>query len=372
MDRGGAESWLMSLLRNIDRDAMAMDFCVLSGQGGIFASEIESLGAKIIPCRLKPIALFKKRFAEILYQNKYDVVHSHVWNFSGVILKIAYKCNIPVRIAHSHTTQSGYPDTTLYRHLYNWWTRKLIFRYATHCLACASEAAEALFGPDWQDIDKCQVLYCSVELDAFSPEQDKLVDKEALGLPPNAVVIGNVGNLRRAKNHAFFLDIAAELVKIRPDAYFFIAGEGDLRSQLEAKAKSLAIENRVIFAGMRDDVPELLMNVFDVLLFPSLYEGMPITLVEAAAAGLPVVCSDCITTEATNIIPELFTRLSLKSSAEVWAKAVDKSLTKGRIPHEKAYNIIKNSHFSVDYCLKELGKIYGCKKTAYPIELLGE
>jgi len=191
-------------------------------------------------------------------------------------------------------------------------------------------------------------------------------------LPPDAEVIGSVGNLRRAKNHVFFLDIAAELVKIRPEAYFFIAGEGDLRPQLEAKAKSLAIENRVIFAGMRDDVPRLLMNVFDVLLFPSLYEGMPVTLVEAAAAGLPVVCSDNITTEATTVISELFTRLSLKSPAEVWAKAVDKSLTKGRIPHEKAYDIVKNSHFSVDYCLKELGKIYGCKKAAYSIGLLGE
>jgi glycosyltransferase involved in cell wall biosynthesis len=234
-------------------------------------------------------------------------------------------------------------------------------KHATHCLGCCSEAASALFGKEWNNIDKCGVLYTSVDVEAFRPGQKPSVTKADFGIPSDAVVIGHVGSFRLAKNHTFLLDIAAEIIKRNERAFIFLAGDGQMRREMEAKARSLGISDRIIFAGNRNDAPQLMMHLFDVLLFPSIYEGMPLTLVEAVAAGLRVVCSDVISREASEVLPEAFTHLSLDLDAEQWANKVMEVIEEGRISHEYAYNQVKNSHFSVDYSLKELRAVYDCE-----------
>jgi glycosyltransferase involved in cell wall biosynthesis len=361
MDRGGVESWLINLLRYVDRKQLQMDFCVLSGDKGVYDEEIRALGSQVIYCRNPNMRSYSGSLQKIFREGHYDAVHSHVWSFSGPVLKCAKSAGVPIRVAHSHNTKSKYPPS-VYRKVYSWWTRRMILKYATHCLGCSSEAAGALFGSDWSKNTKCRVLYCSIDINPFSESQKPSIGKTDLGFPEDALVIGNVGNLRTQKNHTFFLDIAAEVVKKESRAYFFIAGEGELRPELEAQAQRLGIGNRVVFAGVRNDIPDLLRQVYDVFLFPSLYEGMPLALVEAAAAGLPVVYSDTITKEATTAIPELFTRLPLTASAEMWAQAVLTALQNGKIDPSKAYRLIRDSHFSPYYCLEELMKIYKCKR----------
>jgi glycosyltransferase involved in cell wall biosynthesis len=294
---------------------------------------------------------------KIFREGGYDAVHSHVWNFSGPVLKAAKNAGISVRVAHSHNTKSKYP-LSIYRKIYSWWTRRMILKYATHCLGCSSEAAAALFGSKWLTNPKCRILYCSIDINLFSENRKPSVCKTDLGFPEDVLVVGNVGNLRKQKNHTFFLDIAAEVIKEESRAYFFVAGEGELRPELEAKAERLGIADHIVFAGVRNDVPDLLRAVFDAFLFPSLYEGMPLSMVEAAAAGLRVIYSDTITPEAATAIPELFTRVSLSDSAGTWAKAVLSSLRSGKLSQGKAYGLVLNSHFSPFYCLKELHKVY--------------
>jgi len=359
MARGGLENWLMSLLRKTDRRILEVDFCALKGEKGDFAKEIESLDSKIIPCSIRPLRTLNKRLGNIIKAGHYDVVHSHGWSFSGWVLRIAHHYGAPVRVAHSHTTRSLHTPSC-YRSIYTWCMQHLILKHATDCLGCATEAMAPLFGANWRKSDKCRVLYCSIDVDPFAPDHSYKINKSHFGLQPDAVVIGNVGNIRTPKNHTFFLDIAAELIHLKPKAHFLIIGDGPLKEQMKNKAKMLKIDDRVIFAGVRSDVPQLLMNVFDAFLFPSLWEGMPLTLIEAAAAGLPVVCSDTITNEATDVIPQLFTRLSLDLPAEKWAAAVNDALEKGRMDREQTYSIVKNSHFSVEYSLRELASIYGC------------
>ena len=143
----------------------------------------------------------------------------------------------------------------------------------------------------------------------------------------------------------------------------FLAGDGELRKDAEAKAGRLGVNDRVIFAGVRKDVPQLLMHLFDVLVFPSIYEGLPLTLFEAAVTGLRVVCSDVITREVSEPLPEAFTYLSLNLSAKQWAEKVNEVLAQGRIPLEYAYQKYKNSHFSVEQSLRELSVSYGCKSS---------
>jgi len=356
MDRGGAESWLMNLLRNSYESNLQMDFCVIKGKKGDLAEEIERLGSRVIPCDTNPIGSFCTRFARILKEGKYDCVHSHVWSFSGIMLPIALFCKVPVRIAHSHNTRSKHQNS-LYRRIYSFVTQKLILSCSTHCLGCSSEATAALFGKGWQKNAKCKILYCSINTEAFRPEKEPN-SKTVLGLPEDSVVVGNVGNLRAQKNHTFFLDIAVEFLKLEPRAYFFIAGEGPLREELEAKAHKLGIAEKIKFAGARNDVPDLMMWGFDVFLFPSLYEGMPLTLVEAATAGLRIVCSDSITSEATEFMRDSFTRLPLSADPAKWATELKIACMKRRVSQENAYRITKESHFATNYCLEKLLLFY--------------
>jgi glycosyltransferase involved in cell wall biosynthesis len=360
MTAGGAENWLMRLLRKADRNVLQMDFCVAKAEKGLYDDEILSLGSKIIHCPPRPFLLYQHRLAKIFRENQYDVVHSHGWLFSGVAVKVAHRCNIPVRIAYCHTTGDKY-SPTLYRRLYAWLMKGMIMKHATHCLGCSSEAASALFGKGWQNIDKCGLLYTSIDVDEFRPGQKPSVTKAEFKIPLDAVVIGHVGNFRLAKNHTFVLDIASEIIKSNKRAFFFLAGDGQLRGEMETKAERLGISDRIIFAGIRKDVPQLMMYLFDVLLFPSIYEGMPLTMIEAAAAGLRVVCSDVITREASDVLPEAFTHLPLNLGAKQWAEKVMDVIKQGRISREYAYNEVKSSHFSIDYSLKKLYAIYGCQ-----------
>jgi len=351
----------MSLLRNADRNVMQMDFCAGSPRKGPYEEEINSLGSKVIHCPLNPFWTFHRRLARILRANQYDVVHSHSWLFSGIILKVAHRCNIPIRIAHSHTVRDK-RSPSIYRKLYGWLMRRSVMKHSTLCLGCCETAAAALFGPDWKSNDKCAKVYVCFDDNNFSPGQQPSVSKEDFGLGSDTTVLGHVGNFRMAKNHTFLLDIAAEIIKCRPKTYLFLAGDGELRKDAETKAERLGIRDRVIFAGIRNDVPQLLMNLFDVLVFPSVYEGLPLTLFEAAATGLRVVCSDVITREVSEPLPEAFTYLSLDLSAEQWAQKVIEVLDQGRISHEYAFQKYKNSHFSVEKSLRELSIYYGCQR----------
>lgn len=357
MERGGAESWLMSLLRKADKSKLQMDFCVVQNKEGIYANEIKSLGSTIHICPVKNFLNFDRRLAILFDKTQYDAVHSHLWDFSGQILKVAYKKNIPVRIAHSHNTQSKYKKT-LYRRAYSKLMRHQILKYSTNCLGCSRGASAALFGKDWEQNPKCRVLYCSIDTDLFAMGKKVSLIKSDLSINDKTCVIGNIGNLRTQKNHTFLIDIAVEFIKIRPSSLFFVAGEGELRTQLEQKAREFGISDKIIFAGVRQDVPNLMTDVFDIFLFPSLYEGMPLTLIEAACAGLRCVCSDTITKEATDINPELFDRLGLDVPARKWAKVLYDSLDKTKVNKIKAFEIVENSHFSTKFSLKELTKIY--------------
>lgn len=358
MDRGGAEIWLMSLLRKTDRQVLAMDFLAQHPDKGVFTDEIISLDSKVLSCTLKPYRTFAKRFRKVLREGNYDVVHSHVWLFSGLLMKIAKTCNVPVRITHSHNTQSLHKSSIYYK-LYSYWMRHNILKHSTHCIGCSSEAMAALYGTGWHKNPKCRILYCSTDTDLFLPEVKSEVTKESFALPSNAIIIGHVGNFREQKNHTFLLDIAAQLIKLDPHIFFILVGHGPLEEEINKKAVQLNISDHIRFAGTRNDVPGLMTNIFDAFLFPSLFEGLPVTLIEAAAAGLPIICSDTITAEATNIIPELCTRLPLALSAEQWAIHVLHKLQKERFSQEKAYAIVSQSPFSPYNSLMALTKIYG-------------
>ncbi len=361
MNRGGIETWLMHILRHIDRDRFQMDFLVHTNEPCAYDEEIRDLGSNIIPC-LDPSRpwLYARNFQRILHKyGPYDIVNSNVHHFSGYVLRLAQHAGVPIRIAHSHNdTSSLEAKAGWMRRFYLALMKWLITRYATTGLAASRIAAADLFGRFWETDPRWQTLYYGVDLKPFQGLVDRVNVRAEFGIPPDAFVIGHVGRFVEQKNHQFLLDIVSEIGKREPKMRLLLVGDGSLHPEIAQKVIHLDLEDRVIFAGVRPDVHRLMLGAMDVFLFPSLYEGLGLVLVEAQAAGLPCVFSDVVPEEA-DVAKPLVKRISLSKSASIWAEAVmaAPSLTSS-ITQTDALAIIKNSPFNIEINVNKLAKIY--------------
>jgi len=359
MDYGGVETWLMHVWRHIDRTKFQFDFCFTKPQPGAYAPQIEALGGRMVACRLNqrnPFG-FARRFRALLRAGQYSVVHSHVHHFSGFVIRLAHRAGVPMRIAHSHSTSDGKgcgPSRILYRALMKHWIRK----YATHGLAASEAAAETLFGTAWRSDARFRIMHCGIDLGPLRQEVSREEVRRELGIPLDARVVGHVGSFRPPKNHAFLLEIAAEVVKLRAEVRFLLLGDGPLRPQMEAMARDLGIEKNVIFAGARSDVPRLMLGAMDLFVFPSLWEGLGIVLVEAQAAGLRCVCSDAVPPEAA-VVPDVVRYVRLSAGAGEWAAVVLRTLEYGRLREAGALEVIAKGDFNVQKSCQDLIGLYG-------------
>lgn len=324
MNRGGAETWLMHVLRHVDRRQFHMDFLVHTTDPCVYDDEIRALGSEVIPC-LRPSRpwMYARNFRRILREHgPYDVVHSHVHHFSGLVLKLAEAAGVPGRIAHSHNdTSSADRRTGLLRRAYLTQTAHWIRKHATAGVAASRKAAEALYGKDWQTDPRWSVLHCGVDLDPFREPVDREAVRAELGIPGDALVVGHAGRFFSQKNHRFLVEIAASLFRREPGARLLLIGDGPDRAEIEGRVAQRGIADRVIFAGLRPDVPRLMLGAMDVFVMPSLYEGLPLVGIEAQAAGLPCILSDVITDEL-DAGQTLVVRLGLDAEPARWAAAI--------------------------------------------------
>ena len=314
MGRGGLETMLMNYYRQIDRSRVQFDFLTHRAEPADYDKEIKALGGKIyhLP-RLVPWSpSYRRALARFFREHpEYRVIHVHQDCLSGVILKVAERCGVPVRIAHSHSSSQDrnwkYPIKLYYK--------RSIPRYATALFACGQEAGEWMF-----DGAPFHILNNAIDTRAylFDPRRAAQV-REALGIPADAFVIGHVGSFAATKNQTFLLDIFFVLCRQVPEARMLLVGDGGLRGETEKKATELGLRDRIIFTGVRGDVPDLL-QAMDVFVFPSIFEGLPLALVEAQAAGLPCLISDSIPPDCD--LTPLVRRLSLKEPPEAWAEAL--------------------------------------------------
>ncbi len=361
MNRGGIETWLMHILRHIDRDRIQMDFLVHTNQPCAYDDEIRSLSSKVIPC-LYPSRpwLYAYNFKRILQEyGPYDIVHSHVHHFSGFVLRLAQEASVPVRIAHSHLDSSPLKANARWdRQLYISVSKGLISHHATVGFGCSKVAAVDLFGRDWNSDPRWRLLYYGIDMTPFQKSIDDSDIRTQFGIPSNAFVIGHVGRFQEQKNHQFLLKIFTEVVKREPQAYLLLVGQGPLQANIEQQAKRMRLDERVIFAGSRSDVPRLMMNVMDVFVLPSLSEGLPMVGIEAQAAGLPLILSDVITKEV-NKVKSLVKQISLSQSAEVWADAVLTARnTKSEFTQADSLVVMKNSEFNIASSVTALTNTY--------------
>lgn len=320
MNRGGIESMLMSLYREIDRDKIQFDFIVHRNQPGSFDNEIKSLGGKIFhfpKISFLSIRKYKRNGISFFINHpEYKIIHSHISVLSVFILRVAKIAKVPIRIAHSHEAHRNiFTYKSPYRIPFIWVLKQFINKQATERFECSEEAGNWLFGKKYEKI----FFKNGIDSDLF--KFNVKIRNQIRGTLEisSDFVVGHVGNFSKAKNYDFILQIFKEIITLNKNSKLVLVGDGPLRKKVESHAISLGIEKHVMFLGIRSDIFNIL-QAMDVFLFPSRNEGLPVTVVEAQASGLPCILSDRITREVQ--ITDDVHYLSLNSSANEWATLV--------------------------------------------------
>lgn len=323
MDRGGAETMMMNYLRHFDRSKVAYDFLVNRDYRAAYEDEIEALGGRIYRmCPMYPqyFGRYKREFRNFLEQHtEYRIIHSNLEERSYFPLRIAAEKGIPVRIAHAHNRPVGFNLKSIFREYF----RMRLPKYVTHMFACGTEAGDWLYGEKSRD----RVIQQRNAIDTSAYRYDAAIAtqvREEFGVADSGTfVLGHVGRFFPQKNHTFLIDIFAEVHKRHPNSVLWLVGGGELndalKNQIKAKVDDLGLSGAVEFLGVRGDVNRLLQGM-DSFILPSLYEGLPVTMIEAQASGLPCTISDrvpeqCDVTGNVQII-------GLNATPAEWAKRI--------------------------------------------------
>ncbi len=351
MNRGGVETWIMRVFRDINRSRFQFHFLVHSTKEAAYDVEIGKLGGQIYSCP-SPRNLFTygRRFKAILdAHGPFDVIHSHVYLYSGVVLKIAAEAGVPVRIAHVHTNPR-HSIVNVPRRIYRRIMTTMIGRYATQIIAVSGACALQLERSTGKPV---QLVYCGLDFAAFSNAARASVRMQ-LCIPANRRVIGHVGRFTRVKNHKFLLKVFECLVAHGLDAHLLLVGDGPLRSEMEGRVQSKGLADHVSFTGLQSDIVPFLLAM-EVFVFPSLYEGLPVAVLEAQAAGVPAIVSAGLT-EEMDVVPGAVERIPLRAGAENWAAAVQRRLSAPR--HRDGVAALQSSKFALQTSIDALTRIY--------------
>lgn len=349
MDRGGAETLIMNIYRNIDRNKVQFDFLLHSPIKTTYEDEILSLGGRIhhIPRFLgfNKIAYDKALKKFLIEHEEYQIIHDHLMDSVTETFKIAKELG-RTTIAHSHTVQEYNSLSSIIRFFF----RKNIYKYADYCFACSQEAGIWMY----RGKKKFTVINNAIDTSkyAFNENTRESVRKN-LKISSSDFVVGTVGRLAKEKNQKRLIKIFSQLTKQKEKSKLIIVGDGALRKELEKECKTLNIENEVLFLGSRDDIPSLLC-AFDLFLFTSFSEGLGISIIEAEASGLPIVMPTSMPKEV-DIIKSLITRANLDSSNKKW---VSKILSSHPINRDNQYKKIACAGYDIKAVSKELEDFY--------------
>jgi len=329
MNVGGAETFLMKVYRKIDRSKYQMDFVVSTTEKGFYENEILALGGRIFCISPKSEGFIRNFISiyKIVCQGKYNyVLRISQHSLSAIELLAAWIGGAKVRAFRSSNTNTttGNNKESILHHLFLFMPKY----FANVRFAPSSEAAEYMFGKGCIKNGKAVLIRNGVDLDEYCYDEKERYDcRKEFGIE-NKFVVGHIGRFNKQKNHKFLIEVFKCIKDKRNDAVLILVGTGELEEKIRQQVKSNGLIDSVIFTSIRSDVPKLL-NAMDVLIFPSLYEGMPNVIIEAQATGLPCIISDTITPEVR--ITPLVKFISLNRSAQEWSNLVIKMCHVARI-----------------------------------------
>jgi glycosyltransferase involved in cell wall biosynthesis len=358
MNRGGIETWLLHVLRNIDRERFTFDFLIHTRETCAYDAELQTLGARLLRCpdTNNPFSYSRRLKKVLMAHGPYDAVHAHLHHFNGIVMLTAKSAGVPRRIAHSHTdTRRIDSRGSLLRKLYIRTSAAFIRRYSTNRLAVSDQAATSLFGDKWQADPVTRILRCGLDFKSFEQRVHRHEIRSEFGISPEAVVVGHVGRFVPAKNHEFLLQILAQLIKGGLDARLLSVGDGPLYRDIDDLAISMGIRDRVYMPGSRSDIARLMCGAMDVFIMPSTLEGLGLAAIEAQAAGLACILSDRIASDV-DCGAGLVQFISLDQSPAKWAAAVMAAIERG--PRDRRRCLPYVSRFGVQRSISSLQMLY--------------
>lgn len=348
MNRGGIESYMMNYYRHFDRSKVQIDFIVHNAGGfGYYDEEIKSMGGKIfvLPKKSTHPYTYVRCLKKILKEGNYKIIHTHMDAMGAWVLKVAKRCGIPVRIAHSHNTQ--HLTTNPLKVYFLEKARKAINDYATHRMACSEVAGKWLFGE--KDFT---VVRNAIEPSKYSfNDSERKSIRSQYGITENNFLIGHIGRFDTQKNHTFLINVFAKVAEINPNCILMLVGEGRLMQELKDVVSKQHLSDKVIFTGVRDDAYTY-YNAFDLFVLPSLFEGLPVVSIEAQMNGCISFFADTITKECSLSSSTMFIPLNIKS----WKEMIIKKVA-NRGLHKCDFNIEK-SGYDISTEAKKLENFY--------------
>lgn len=350
MNRGGTETMLMNHYRALDRTKVQFDFLVHYQAEGAYEKEIIAMGGRIFRApSIRPWSYYQyfkwlSKFFENYHQD-YIAVHGHIQENSGFALYYAKKYGINYRLMSSHIA----PMHIDYKFLFRQFAQIYCRRSATVRLACGVDAGKHLYGN--KDF---MVMRNAIDTGRFifNSQRRKCLRNE-IGVNDDEILIGHVGRFNPQKNHTFIIKVISEAIKQNNKVKLALVGTGYLLDDIKTAVATNGIDDHVLFLGSRSDVNELL-QAFDVFFMPSLYEGLPVSVIEAQSAGLPCVLSDTIDKDCDVTGNVKF--LSLSQPISDWCVAITES---ARTPRENTQDMILQAGYDVHENLKFLLPLYG-------------
>lgn len=349
---GGVEAVVMNYYRNIDKSRIQFDFICDNDSTNIPYEEIEKLGGRVILIPpYQKVFKYHKELKKVLKEGNYKIVHSHI-NTLSVFSLFAAKCaKVPVRIAHSHsTTNKKEKKKNLMKQL----LRPFAKMFATDYMACTEHAGRWMFGDKEFDKGNVYILNNAIDLSKFKYNKKIRESKrKELNITNDTLVIGHIGRFVEQKNHRFLIEIFNEIHKKNKNSILLLAGQGPLMEEIKDKVKELHLTRAVKFLGQRSDVHEL-YQAFDLFLFPSLYEGLGMVVIEAQCAGLPCVCSTTIPKIAK--VTDRVEFIDLNKSSSVWSEYCNKLVYDN--DRRDNSDLVRKNGYDIKSETKNLEKVY--------------
>ena len=355
MNRAGQETFIMNLYRTINRDKVQFGFqCSLDAEGD-FDEEIRNLGGELFFLGKRRTNLpILKYFNEIVLQYRffkkhsdYEIFHIHTYHaLSAVICIVGAKmAGVNKVFLHSHNTFGMHP--ILHKFL-----RFFVRKMEITKLACSFKAAEWMYGKKDVKDGNVKVIKNGIFPKQFRFNQEKRNTKrKGLQVEENCI-IGHIGRFNTQKNHEFLIDVFQQIKGINDKAILLLIGTGELEDTIREKVISLGLQDSVKFMGTREDINELLW-IFDLFLFPSLYEGLSVVAIEAQAAGVPILAADTLVPETK--VTDCLHFFPLDKTPKEWA---ERALALAKIGHADSENQIRISGYDMEEEAKKIQKLY--------------
>lgn len=348
----GAQAFVLNLIKNLDLNRFQVDLAVNIEKPNGIGEAVRSLG-----CHIYILPYFKvynypsyvKAWHHFFRTHPYDIVHAHSTNSASVYLRIAKKYGCAT-IAHSHS--AGYRGNVIQR-----WVKKYFAHktkgVADYWFACSDKAAERLYGKEYWKNNNYYAIPNAINVEnyLFSKEKAQTIRKK-LGVKDDELLCGHIGSFSGPKNHHFLMEIFHEVMKKNPNARFICCGAGALMPSVKEKAEQLGIIDRILFPGVVMNANEYLMAM-DVLVFPSIFEGFPVSVIEAEASGLSIVMSDVITKEVD--MTDLIHRHSLNDHPSEWARTINGLKS---VERERYNKMIAESKYNMRTSIKLISSLY--------------